>query len=97
MIPKNLIEEAKSQGACPDAIKWLEESPRSFEDLVSYSIVWAEWAIRKLCSPCVWRVYRAAVMPDWNTYRGAIKPAREAYAKSTVSALLTALKTLEVK
>jgi hypothetical protein len=86
MISKKLIEEAKSRKACSQAIKWLEKSPRSFEELISYKIAWAEWAVRNVCSPSTRKAYEDVIAPAWKAYCEAVASAWKAYCEAIAPA-----------
>ena len=50
-IDSNLVAIAEKHYACPDAVAWLRESPRTVAELVAQNRLWAEWAAINLPLP----------------------------------------------
>jgi len=44
LITPDMVQAAKTAGACKSAIKWLREKPRTLGDLIDHNPEWVGWA-----------------------------------------------------
>ena len=55
-IDSNLVALAEKHYACPDAVAWLRESPRTVAELVAQNRLWARWAAKNIPLPTAFAV-----------------------------------------
>jgi hypothetical protein len=46
VIPIEFINKAREMGACRDALEWLEQGPRTIQDLARYHRNWVAWGLQ---------------------------------------------------
>ena len=51
MISKKTIHKAYVEGACIEALLWLNEKPRTARELILHRIDWAQWWLSKFGHP----------------------------------------------
>jgi hypothetical protein len=46
LIPIEFINKARELGACDEALEWLEQEPRTIQEMVYHQLEWVVWGFR---------------------------------------------------